>query len=106
MRTERAAKQIGAGGKRALVAEGDGGVRVEISTHLRRDGFQVLEADTGIEALAVLRRGTVDIALVDPLLPEIDGLELVRRVRRESTVPIIMLTASSDEAARIAGQAE
>ena len=50
----------------------------------------------------MLRRGTVDLALVDPMLPEIDGLELVRRVRRESTVPIIMLTASRDEAARIA----
>jgi DNA-binding response OmpR family regulator len=91
------------GGGRALVAERDHVVRVEISNQLRREGFQVLEADTGVEALAVLRRGTVDIALVDPMLPEIDGLELVRRVRRESTVPIIMLTASSDEAARIAG---
>ena len=62
----------------------------------------MLEAGSGLEALLVLRRGTVDIALVDPTLPEIDGLELVRRVRRESTVPIVMLTASRDEAARIA----
>jgi DNA-binding response OmpR family regulator len=73
-----------------------------IAAYLRGGGFQVLEASSGLEALLVLRRGTVDIALVDPLLPEIDGLELVRRVRRESTVPIIMLTASRDEAARIA----
>jgi DNA-binding response OmpR family regulator len=93
---------MGIPGGRVLVAEGNHPVRQVIATYLRGDGFQVLEASSGLEALLVLRRGTVDIALVDPMLPEIDGLELVRRVRRESTVPIIMLTASRDEAARIA----
>jgi DNA-binding response OmpR family regulator len=93
---------MGITGGRVLVAEGDGPVRHVISAYLRADGFQVLEAGSGLEALLVLRRGTVDIALVDPTLPEIDGLELVRRIRRESTVPIVMLTASRDEAARIA----
>jgi DNA-binding response OmpR family regulator len=88
---------------RALVAEGDRLLAEALAAHLRRDGFQVLEASSGLEALSVLRRGTVDIALVDPRLTEIDGLELVRRVRRESTVPIIMLTGSRDEATRIAG---
>ena len=87
---------------RVLVAESNSRVRQAIAAYLRGDGFQVLEASNGLEALLVLRRGTVDIALVDAMLPEIDGLELVRRVRRESTVPIIMLTASRDEAARIA----
>ncbi|MBV9605674.1 MAG: response regulator transcription factor [Solirubrobacterales bacterium] len=87
---------------RALVAEGDRAAGGLLSAYLRREGFQVLEACSGVEALSVLRRGTVDIALVDPLLPEIDGVELVRRVRRESTIPIIMLAASREEAARIA----
>lgn len=89
-------------GGRVLVAESNRRVRQMVAAYLRADGFQVLEATSGLEALLVLRRGTVDIALVDPMLPEIDGLELVRRVRRESTVPIIMLTASRNEAARIA----
>jgi DNA-binding response OmpR family regulator len=62
----------------------------------------VVEAASGLEALSVLRRGTVDIALVDPELAEIDGLELIRRVRLESTVPIIMLADGGDEAAHIA----
>ena len=83
------------------MAESSAPVRQAIATYLRGDGFQVLEASSGLEALLVLRRGTVDIALVDPMLPEIDGLELVRRVRRESTVPNIKQPASHDEAARI-----
>jgi DNA-binding response OmpR family regulator len=87
---------------RVLVAEGNRSVRQPISGYLRGEGFQVLEASSGLEALLVLRRGTVDIALIDRTLAEIDGLELVQRVRRESTVPIIMLTGSRDEAARIA----
>jgi DNA-binding response OmpR family regulator len=93
---------MGIGGARVLVAESSRRVRRAVAAYLRGDGFQVLEASSGLEALLMLRRATVDIALVDPMLPEIDGLELVRRVRRESTVPIIMLTASRDEAARIA----
>ena len=93
---------MGIGGARVLVAESSRRVRQAVAAYLRGYGFQVLEASSGLEALLMLRRGTVDIALVDPMLPEIDGLELVRRVRRESTVPIIMLTASRDEAARIA----
>ena len=93
---------MGIAGGRVLVTGRDRRVRQAIAAYLRGDGFQVLEASSGLEALLVLRRGTVDIALVDPMLPEIDGLELVRRIRRESTVPIIMLTASRDQAARIA----
>jgi DNA-binding response OmpR family regulator len=87
---------------RALVAEGDRLLAEALAAHLRRDGFQVLEASSGLEALSVLRRGTVDIALVDPRLTEIDGLELVRRVRQESTVPIIMVADSRDEEAHVA----
>lgn len=90
-------------GARALVVEDDRATRQAITAHLRREGFQVLETGSGLEALSLLRRGAVDIALVDAVLPEIDGIELVRRVRRESIVPIIMVTARGREASRIAG---
>jgi DNA-binding response OmpR family regulator len=93
---------MGASAGRALLAEGDRLLAEALSAHLRRDGFQVVEAASGLEALSVLRRGTVDIALVDPELVEIDGLELIRRVRLESTVPIIVLADGGDEAAHIA----
>jgi DNA-binding response OmpR family regulator len=90
-------------GARALVVEDDRGTRQAITAHLRREGFQVLETDNGLEALSLLRRGTVDIALVDAVLPEIDGVELVRRVRQESIVPIIMVNARGREGSRIDG---
>jgi DNA-binding response OmpR family regulator len=90
-------------GARALVVEDDRATRQAITAHLRRDGFQVLETGNGLEALSLLRRGTVDIALVDAVLPEIDGVELVRRVRQESIVPIIMINARGREGSRIVG---
>jgi two-component system, OmpR family, response regulator ResD len=94
---------MSAAGGRALVVESDRAIRQAITAHLRREGFQVIETDSGLEALWLLRRGTVDIALVAAALPEIDGLELVRRVRHESTVPIIMLTAREHDNSHIAG---
>ena len=60
-------------GARALVVEDDRATRQAITAHLRREGFQVLETGNGLEALSLLRRGAVDIALVDAVLPEIDG---------------------------------
>ena len=90
-------------GARALVVEDDRATRQAITAHLRLEGFQVLETDNGLEALSLLRRGTVDIALVDVVLPEIDGVELVRRVRQESIVPIIMVNARGREGSRIDG---
>ncbi|HUA05085.1 MAG TPA: response regulator transcription factor [Solirubrobacteraceae bacterium] len=94
---------MSAAGGRALVVESDRGTRQAITAHLRHEGFQVIGTGSGLEALSLLRRGTVDIALIAAALPEIDGLELVRRVRHESTVPIIMLTARGLDNSHIAG---
>lgn len=88
-------------GARALVVEDEQQARQAVAAHLRREGLHVLEAQNGLEALWLLRRGAVDIALVDLDLSEIDGLELVRRVREESIVPIIMLAADGHEQSRI-----
>ncbi len=85
------------------MVEDDQALRQAIAAHLRREGFQVLEEGNGLDALSLLRRGAVDIALVDVVLPGIDGLELVRRVRCESTVSIIMLTDGREEADHVAG---
>ncbi len=90
-------------GGRVLVVVAARDTRRSLSAYLRRDGFQVLEANDGLEALGLLRRGGVDMAVIGLTLPEIGGLELVRRVRRESTVPIIMFSANRHEGSRIEG---
>jgi len=64
---------------------------------------RVVEAECGADALSLLSRGTIDAALVDVMLPGLDGFELVRRIRQGSTVPVILITARGEEANRVAG---
>ncbi len=88
---------------RILVAEDELSIRRLVRLYLAKAGFAVEEASTGAQALAVLRRGHIDLALVDVMLPEVDGFEVVRQVRRSSSLPIILLTARGEEASRVAG---
>src|SRR6185312_3514037 len=88
---------------RILVVDDELSLRRLLRLYLSKAGFTVEEASTGTEALAVLRRGGIDLAIVDVMLPELDGFELVRRARRHNSVPIILLTARGEEASRVAG---
>ena len=88
---------------RVLVVEDELSMRRLLRLYLSKAGFTVEEAATGREGLAVLLRGGVDLAIVDVMLPEIDGFELVRQVRRSSSVPLILLTARGEETSRVAG---
>jgi DNA-binding response OmpR family regulator len=88
---------------RVLVVDDEIGVRRLLRLHLTKEGFTVVEAATGPEALEALRQGDVDVALVDVMLPELDGFEVVRLARRETTVPIILVTARGEETSRVAG---
>ncbi|HEY8844680.1 MAG TPA: response regulator, partial [Gaiellaceae bacterium] len=90
-------------GARVLVVDDEYSLRRLLRTYLEKDGFAVVEAENGLDALASLRRRSVDIALVDVMLPGLDGFELVRRMRQESTIPIILLTARGEETNRVAG---
>jgi DNA-binding response OmpR family regulator len=94
---------MGGTGPRVLVAAKDEQWRRELCSDLRQQGLQVLEVSNGVDALACLRSAGVDVAMVDLELSEIGGLELVRRLRRESMVPIILLSRQRDEPAGIAG---
>lgn len=74
-----------------------------LKVYLVKEGFEVVEAADGEQALSVFADGGVDIAVVDVMLPGLDGFELVRRVRARSSVPIILLTARGEETNRVAG---
>jgi DNA-binding response OmpR family regulator len=90
-------------GARVLVVDDERSLRRLLRTYLEKEGFAVLEAENGLDALSLFRRGNVDIALVDVMLPGLDGFELVRRMRQGSTIPIILLTARGEETNRVAG---
>lgn len=88
---------------RILVVDDELSLRRLMRLYLTKAGFSVEEASTGREGLAALRRGGVDLAIVDVMLPEVDGFEVVRQARRSSSIPIILLTARGEEASRVAG---
>jgi two-component system response regulator RegX3 len=90
-------------GARVLVADDERALRHLLKAYLAKEGFEVIEAATGEQALSVLRGGGVDLALVDVMLPELDGFEVVRQIRASSTVPIILVTARGEETNRVAG---
>jgi DNA-binding response OmpR family regulator len=88
---------------RVLVVDDEHPTRRLLRLYLEREDYTVLEADNGLDGLSLLRQGGVDVALVDVMLPGLDGFELVRRIRGESDVPIILLTARGEETKRVTG---
>jgi phosphate regulon transcriptional regulator PhoB len=89
-----------------LVVEDEPDIRNLVVHHLTRDGFRCRTAATGAEALASIRTAAPDLVVLDLMLPEMNGLEVCRRLRTDPStagVPIIMLTAKSDEVDRIVG---
>lgn len=86
-----------------LVVEDEESLRTPLAFSLRRDGYEVLEAESGEVALATLEATTPDLILLDLMLPGISGTEVCRQVRRTSKVPIIMVTAKDDVVDRVVG---
>ena len=74
-----------------------------IRLNLEYDGFQVVEAYKGMEAIEVLRDMMPDLVLLDVMLPDIDGFEVLKLIREFNSVPVIMLTAKSEEDDRVRG---
>jgi DNA-binding response OmpR family regulator len=89
-----------------LVVEDEADIRRLICLCLERDGFRCRTAASGTEAQRELAAATPDLVILDLMLPELDGLELCRRIRgdaRTAAVPIIILTARTDEVDRVVG---
>ena len=74
-----------------------------IRLNLEHDGFQVIEAVKGHEALDKMRTGMPDLILLDVMLPDLDGFEVLKMIREISNIPIIMLTAKGEEDDRVKG---
>jgi two-component system alkaline phosphatase synthesis response regulator PhoP len=90
-------------GKRVLVVDDDEKTVELVKLYLNRDGYRVLTAYDGIEALRLAREGHPDLIVLDLMLPGIDGLEVCHTLRAESDVPIIMLTARTTDQDKLTG---
>lgn len=86
-----------------LVVDDDRGIRDLLGRFLRQHGFQISLAKDGIEMKMHLEKGSIDLIILDIMLPGEDGMVLCRSLRRNSNIPIIMLTAVSEEIERILG---
>ncbi len=88
-----------------LVVDDEASVVEVVSLYLRRDGFQVRVAADGREALTAIQTQLPSLVVLDVMLPELDGLEIMRRLRADPTsdIPVILLTARSQEVDRIYG---
>jgi DNA-binding response OmpR family regulator len=89
--------------RRILVVDDEERMVRFIRLNLEQDGFQVLEAYRGSQALDKLRTGLPDLILLDVMMPDLDGFEVLKMVREISTVPVIMLTAKGEESDRVKG---
>lgn len=88
---------------KVLVVEDEPLIAKALQREMTRLGFEITVCETGADALRVVSAWTPDIALLDLGLPDMDGMEVARQIRAASDVPIIMLTARSQEWERVAG---
>jgi DNA-binding response OmpR family regulator len=88
---------------RILLVDDEQAIQTLLSYPLQKDGYEVVNATDGRQALARFDEGPFDLVVLDVMLPQVDGLEVCRRLRARSTVPIIMLTAKAEEVDKVVG---
>src|SRR5581483_8628649 len=89
--------------QKVLVVDDEPQILDVVAKYLVRDGFQVATARDGEAALSAFNTNKPDLVVLDLMLPKVDGLEVFKRLRNLSAVPVIMLTAKGDETVRIVG---
>ena len=92
-----------AGTQTVLVVEDESSIASFVALYLKNAGYGVKTAATGNEALADVAAGTPALIVLDLMLPDIDGIEVCRRIRKSSDVPILMLTARDEDVDKIIG---
>ena len=90
-------------GTAVLVVDDEPTVREVVASYLRRDGHDVTEASDGTAAVELVQQQAFDLVVLDMMLPGVNGLDILRRIRQMGDMPVIMLTARAEEADRVAG---
>ena len=88
---------------RILVLDDEKEIAEVISLYLKNEGYEVVLAYTGREALKQIAQETPDLALLDVMLPDVDGFRVLQKIREKYRFPVIMLTAKSEEIDKITG---
>jgi len=86
-----------------LIVDDEARMRRFMQMNLDLEGYRVVEASNGLEAIERVRDDLPDLVLLDVMMPELDGFEALRIIRETSTVPVIMLTVRDDEEDKIKG---
>ncbi len=86
-----------------LIAEDEEDIRHLLAMHLRQEGYTILEAADGQEALALFRKQRVDLILLDVMMPRLNGFQVLTQIRESSDIPVIFLTARLEEEDKILG---
>ena len=89
--------------QKILIADDDANIAELISLYLEKEGFETRKAENGRIALEILKNFSADLLILDIMMPEMDGYEVCRTVRKDSSVPIIMLTAKGETFDKVLG---
>jgi DNA-binding response OmpR family regulator len=87
-----------------LIADDDAYIRELIALFLRNEGFEILEARDGAEALAIVENSRIDLVILDIMMPQLDGWELCKEIRRiDSNIPLLMVTVKGESGQKVKG---
>lgn len=90
-------------GYKILIADDEPEIRELLRLYLEKEGYQVLESANGIETLELLKKESVDLLVLDIMMPGMDGFSVLRKVRKENNIPVLILSAKDTDADRILG---
>ena len=90
-------------GYKILIADDEAEIRDVLHLYLEKDGYEVYEAADGIQAMEVLQKEKIDLAILDIMMPGIDGYRVLRNIREHNNIPVIILSAQSSDSAKILG---
>lgn len=86
-----------------LIADDEKEIRELLRLYLEKDGYQVLEAADGHAAVSLLEKEEIDMALLDIMMPELDGYKVLKKIRESSNIPVMILSAKNQDADKILG---
>lgn len=88
---------------RILVADDETEIRDVLRLYLEKEGYEVVEAADGLEAVRLIKREKIDLAILDIMMPGLDGYRVLRNIREENNLPVLVLSAKSSDSDKILG---